>query len=137
MGSIEEAIEDLKSQDPPKIRSTARNHGVAYETLRSRWQGISLPKQEYHETRQLLSHQQERVLVDRINILSDRGIPPTQGIIKCLAFEICQKRPGKNWAYEFINRHSDEISSVFLEGFDLSRKKADNYTAIKQYFDLV
>jgi hypothetical protein len=137
MSSIEKAIEDLKSQDPPLLRPTARKYGVPHKTLRRRFKGIQLLSAEYHETRQLLSIEQEKVLVNRINTLSERGIPPTNTIVKSLAFEICKKQPGKNWVYEFTQRHDNEIISVMLEGFDLSRKKADNYTSIKQYFDLV
>lgn len=137
MDSIEEAIEDLKSQKSPQLRSTARKYDVPYATLRRRFKGISLSEANYHETRQLLSHIQERVLLDRINTLSDRGLPPTNTIVKSLAFEICGKRPGRSWAYRFVQRHSKEIASVWFEGFDLARKKADNYVSVKQYFHLV
>ena len=137
MSSIEAALEDLKSQESPNYSQTALKYGVSKETLRRRFKGISLSTAEYHETRSLLSSHQERVLIDKINVLCERGLPPTNTIIKSLAFEICQKQPGKNWAYEFVKRHDDEIISVWFEGFDLSRKKADNYVSIKQYFDLV
>jgi hypothetical protein len=137
MGSIEKAIEDLKLQDPPLFRPTARKYRVHHETLQCHFKGIQLSLAEYYKTRQLLSIEQEKVLVNQINMLSERRILPTNTIVKSLAFEICKKQPGKNWAYEFIQRHNNKIASVMLEGFDLSRKKADNYTSIKQYFDLV
>lgn len=137
MSAMSKAIDELKTQDPPLYRATARKYAVDHTTLMRNFKGETLPKQEYHETRQLLSHAQERVLLNRINTLCDRGIPPTNTIVKAIALKICGKQPGKNWAYEFIQRHSDEIASVMLEGFDLSRQKADNYTGIKQYFDLV
>ena len=137
MSSIEAALDDLKSQEKPLIRATARKYAVPYETLRSQYKGICLPKAQYHETRQLLSHQQERVLLKHIETLSERGIPPTNSIIKNLAREICGEQPGKNWVYAFLQRHDSEVASVSLEGFDLSRQKADNYVSIKQYFDLV
>jgi hypothetical protein len=137
MGSIQAAIDDLKSQTKPLYRATARKYNVPYTTLRAQFQGLRLSKEEYHETRQLLSHAQERVLLDRINTLSERGLPPTNSIIKNLAREIAGEQPGKNWVYEFLKRHDGEVALVSLEGFDLSRQKADNYISIKQYFDLV
>ena len=117
---MEKAIEDLRSQKVPAFKPTARKYGVKPDTLRRRFKGEQLSAEEYHETRQLLSHPQERMLLNRINTLSDRGIPPTNTMIKSLAFKICQKQPGKNWAYEFVQRHSNELISVFIEGFDLS-----------------
>ena len=137
MRPIDAAVEELKLQNPPLFRATARKHKVDKQTLRNRYYGKTLSAEEYHETRQLLSNAQERVLVDRINTLCERGIPPTNAIITALATEIVGKEPGKNWAYEFIQRHSNEITSIMLEGFDLSRKKADNYISISQYFQLV
>jgi hypothetical protein len=137
MSSFDKAIEDLKCQKTPQYRRTAKKYGVPHETLRRRFQGIALSTADYHKTTQLLSHIQERVLVNQINTLSDRGLPPTNVIVKSLAFKICGKRPGKNWAYRFVQRHSKEIASVWFEGFDLACKKADNYVSVKQYFDLV
>lgn len=137
MEPIDSALNDLRSQDPPKFRPTARKWGVDHVTLIRRFKGLSLSQAEYHETRQLLSNAQERVLIDQINELSDRGIPPPNAIVHNMAAEICGKQPGKTWVYEFIQRYSNELTSVILDGFDLSRKNADNYISIKQYFDLV
>ena len=64
MGSIEKAINDLKLQKSPNIRSTALKYGVHHETLRKRFKGITLSQAEYYKTRQLLSNTQERVLIN-------------------------------------------------------------------------
>ena len=137
MEPIDLALEDLRSQKSPAYRSTAKKYGVNHQTLRRQFLGLQLPKAQYHETRQLLSNAQERVLIDRINELSDRGIPPPNAVVHNMAAEICGKQPGRTWVYEFLQRHSDELTSVILDGFDLSRKNADNYISVKQYFDLV
>ena len=102
MSPIDAAIDDLKSQKTPLFRATAKKYGVDKQTLWRRFYGESLSTQEYHETRQLLSNPQERVLVDRINTLSERGMPPTNAIVTSLATKIIGKEPRKNWAYEFI-----------------------------------
>lgn len=77
------------------------------------------------------------VLIERINTLCERGVPPTHSIIRALAVEIIGKEPGKHWSYEFVERHNDEVASRVLNGFDISRKKADNYVSYSQYFKLV
>lgn len=137
MEPIDFALDELKSQKKPLYRATARKYGCDHQTLRRRHLGIQLPKAEYHETQQLLSNAQERVLINYINELNTRGIPPPNCIVHNIAAEICGKQPGKTWVYEFIERHKEELKSVILDGFDLSRKNADNYISIKQYFDLV
>ncbi|KAH7384992.1 hypothetical protein BKA64DRAFT_154593 [Cadophora sp. MPI-SDFR-AT-0126] len=46
--------------------------------------------------KQALTHAQEKVLIDRINYLTDRGLPPTSCIVKSLAEEIRGSSVGKN-----------------------------------------
>jgi hypothetical protein len=43
----------------------------------------------------------------------------------------------KNWTASFVKRHQDQIVSHYLVGFDRTRKKADNYWLVSNYFDLV
>ena len=50
MSPIDEAIEDLKSQESPAFRSTAHKYQVDHQTLRRRFLGIQLLKAEYYET---------------------------------------------------------------------------------------
>jgi hypothetical protein len=45
--------------------------------------------------------------------------------------------PGKSWVHRFVKRHKDQLTSEFLSGQGLSRKKADNIYQYERYFDLV
>ena len=53
------------------------------------------------------------------------------------AAEMSGKEPGIHWVHRFQKRHRDELVSVYLKGFDLARKKADNWLEYKKYFELV
>jgi hypothetical protein len=46
---------------------------------------------------QCLTNKQEEVLIHRINILIDRGMPPTSYIVKNLVQELRGQDVGKNW----------------------------------------
>jgi hypothetical protein len=120
MGSIEAAIEDLRSQKVPQYRQIARKHGVDKETLRRRFKGISLSTAEFHECQSLLSSEQQRALIIEINRLSAFGTPPTVAMVRVFASNIGGKWPGINWANRFIAAHKEELKSVYLKGFDLS-----------------
>jgi len=42
--------------------------------------------------------------------------------------------PGKNWANDFVKAHWDELKSVYLWGFNMACKKADNWVEYNKYF---
>ena len=95
---IEAAIADLKSQDRQNIAATAKKWGVARETLSKRFQGKTVSNQEANSyARRQLTDTQEKTLIQYINKLSDRGIPPTPQIVKNLAVEIAGIQLGPNW----------------------------------------
>ena len=58
-------------------------------------------------------------------------------MVRTFAGQLAQKLPGKNWANEFVKAHQDELKSVYLRGFDMARKKADNWVEYNKYFQLV
>ena len=55
-------------------------------------------------------------------------------MVRAFAFNICGNLPGIHWAERFVKAHADELKSVYLQGFDLSRKKADNWLEYTKYF---
>ena len=70
--------------------------------------------------------------MDHINKLSEIGIPPIPAMIRVFAFKICQKRPRNHWVDRFIKIHQNILESIYLSGFDLKRKRADNYYIIQK-----
>ena len=93
--------------------------------------------QQFHETQSLLNKQQQKALVNEINRLSARGTPPTVHMVRVFALNMSGVWPGINWASRFISCYDDQLKSVYLKGFDISRKKADSFKELKAYFDLV
>ena len=134
---IEEALAALALQDAPNYKRTAKEYGVCRTVLSRRHKGLCKSIQEAREFQQLLSSQQQITLINYINELSEAGIPPTPAMVRVFAFEIYQKWPGNHWAERFVKTHQNILKSAYLQGFDLKRKRADNYYMIKKYFDLV
>ena len=105
MGSIEAALDDLRSQEVPRYRPTARRHGVDHQTLRRQFLGICVSMAELHECLSILNNKQAYALINEINRLSARGTPPTVAMVRQFAFNIAGCWPGVNWANYFIHRH--------------------------------
>lgn len=137
MEPIEAAIQDLSSQEAPNIKATAKKWNVDRTTLSRRWRGVTGSRAEANENLQLLNNQQEEALLKEINRLSERGTPPTPDMVRRFAAFMAGSEPSQNWTSGFIKRHNDRVHSLYLKGFDLSRKKAENWCELRKYFDLV
>jgi hypothetical protein len=96
MGSIDEALAALKGQEHPNYTTTAKKFKVDRSTLSRRHRGVTGSKQDGINSTALLTHQQERSLVQYINKLTERGFPPTNAMINVFAHDICGNWPGKN-----------------------------------------
>ena len=104
--SIDKALADLRLQEHPNIRATARTYQLVESTLRRRWQGKTVSHREASsEYKQRLTNAQEEQLILLINRLTDRSIPPTASIVRNLAEEIISGSIGKNWTADFVKRH--------------------------------
>ena len=136
--SIEAALEDLTLQDAPNVNATAKKYNIVESTLRRRWKGGSVSRMEANSIyRQKLTNAQEASLIQTINRLTDRGIPPTGRIVRNLAEEIVEGSVGKNWTKDFVRRHSDDLKSLYLQNIDKQRSKSEYIPLYKQFYDLV
>jgi hypothetical protein len=106
-------------------------------TVARRAQGKIVSRAAYRESMSLLSTQQQLTLVNEINRLTDIGLPPTPAMVANFAADICKKKPGKNWVYEFTKKYEKNLKSAYLTAAHLSRKKADNKGQYGAYFKLV
>lgn len=134
---IEAALAALALQDIPNYKRTAKEYGVCRTTLSRRHRGLCRSIQEARELQCLLSSQQQITLVNYINELSEAGIPPTPSMVRVFVFEISRQWPGEHWVARFVENHKTVLKSTYLYGFDLKRKRADNYSMVKKYFELV
>lgn len=137
MASIEAALAALELQNPPNYAQVAREFGINRSTLSRRHRGLTDSKAASEESHRFLNNNQELKLVEYINHLCDRGIPPTPQMLRNFAADISGNTPSKDWPARFVKRHKNTLKSVYLEGLDLSRKKAESYVGIKRYFELV
>ena len=136
--SIDEALADLRLQERPNILATVNKYQLVESTLRRRWQGKSISIQEAaSEYRQRLTNAQEDQLVLQINRLTDRGIPPTAQIVRNLAEEMINKSVGKNWTGDFVRRHKDRITSLYLRNINSQRIQSEYAPIFKYFYDLV
>lgn len=137
MSPIEDALEALKSQKSPNYTATAKLFDVDRTTLSRRHRGVMGTMDEKANKARLLTIQQERTLTEYINKLTARGFPPTPAMVRNFAKDICKIEPAKNWVSRYVERNREKLDSGFQPGFDLDRKKADNYYEYKLYFEKV
>jgi hypothetical protein len=117
--ALKKAINDLDSQEALNYAITATKYKINRRTLMRRYKGLSRLIQEAHsESQTLLTPTQEAIIVEHINTLLSRGLPPTTQFIRNLVFKAVKIRPGKNWVYYFYNRHKNQLKSIYLRAID-------------------
>ena len=132
--AISAAIIDLKSQAAPNYAATAKKFNIDRNTLQRRFESQTTSNSMAHiESQGLLDTAQERVLIECINKLSARGLPPTPGIIENLVQEFIKRPVGKHWVSRLIQRHKNEPASVYLDNIDYTRRIADNSRHFNHY----
>jgi hypothetical protein len=136
--AIKQAINDLKSQKSPNYTATAKKYGLHRTTLMRRFKGECVSYDEAcSRTHKLLTNAQERMLIEHIRKLSDRGLHLTPKFLENLVVEIVRKPIGRRWIERFRKRYENELSSVYLCNIDHSRHVADNSKHFEYYFRVV
>ncbi len=124
---IQLAIADLESQNRINYTTTAKKWDLDRTTLARRHRGETGTREKAtSNSYKTLTDLQEKALVERINILSTRGMPPTPQIVKNLAEELANRKLNKNWVANFTERYDKELISIYLRVIDHKRKIADN-----------
>lgn len=134
---MKKALAALDSARVINYTQTADKYGVDRNTLSRRFKGEQVSRENAAYERSLLSKEQQKTLINYIDKICERGLPPTPFMVRNFAAEICGEWPGKNWVARFTKKHKKVLHAKYLAGHDLSRKKADNYFRIKDYFDRV
>jgi hypothetical protein len=94
---IELAITDLNRADSAPIATVAKRYSLQHSTLSRRWHKITSSRAEAtSEHHQQLTIAQEEVLINQINKLTIRKIPPTSQFVRNIAEEIINSLVGKN-----------------------------------------
>lgn len=137
MAPIDLALEELRSLNPGEninITKVAKKYGVQRSTLSRRFNGVSGPKEAQYNNQRFLNSQQSDTLIKWVNMLTERGLPPTRQTIANLAKDITGIEPGKNWASRWLQKHSDKLIYRFSSRIDIDRQRADSASKYEKYF---
>ena len=116
---MQAALADLAKQDTPNYMATSKRTGIPRKTLSDRFTELHGSQQTTNsESRQCLNDAQEEALIQLINRLTNRGLPPTNSIMRNLAEEIIGHQVGKNWSDQFIRRYRDRLTSRYLNNIN-------------------
>jgi hypothetical protein len=110
---------------------------VPYTTLRRRHQGVSTSRATRYENQQALHLQEEAELLRYIKRLTERGLPPTQAIIRRFASDIAKRELGKGWVDRYVKRYNVHVISRWAMGIDRLRHQADSQLKYSLYFELL
>jgi Tc5 transposase DNA-binding domain len=113
--AISKAVLAIRLGEFTDYSLAARAHGCDHTAISRRVRGLTKTRKDINSFfHQCLTDNQEEVLIARINILTDRGMPPTSHIVRNLAEEIRGEPVGKNWTGQFIKRHNLQLKSAYL-----------------------
>lgn len=96
---------------------------------------------DFNALKRLLTVGEEELLVEQIEMLSDRGFPPTQALVGEMATALARRRRptykgvGVNWVAKFLVRKDEQLTTYWSSPLDRSGAGALNPTAVRQYFD--
>ena len=137
MDPIQAAIEAIESRDPGEdfsYNQVAKEFGVVRSTLIRRHKGQTQP---YAISHAILHPQQEMELVQYIQGLTERRTPPTRAMIRNFATTIAKRSVSESWVTQFLNRHTNHLTSHWQTGMDRQRHQADSEDKYTKYFTLI
>jgi hypothetical protein len=114
---IDKAIkysESLKPGEHFVYQKVADQFGCSRSALSRRWRGVSRDKTTSDWMKQALLPQQELELVQYIEELHIRGLPPTREMIQNFGSEICGNLVSMSWVERFLHRNQDKQSHLSL-----------------------
>ena len=135
---MEQAVVECTLFEVPNYAEIARKYNLDRTTLSRRHRGKTTSREQYQDqVHQCLTNAQERVLINQINRLTARGIPPTSQMVRNFSEEMIGRAVGKNWVGQFCRRHQSELKSLYLRNIDNARVKGEFAPVYKLFFDLV
>ena len=94
---MKKALAEIESSEAPDYAAIARKYSLTRSTLSRRARGKTTSRAEFQsQVHQCLTNAQERVLINQINRLTERGIPLTSQIVKNFIEEMIRHTIGKN-----------------------------------------
>ena len=135
---IDAAVTAIQRGEFSDYANVVKKYGCSRTAVSRRVRGLTKTKREANSFwHQCLTIEQEEVLIDRINYLTDRHMPPTSHIVRNLAEEIRGERIGKNWVGQFVKRHDIRLKSLYLRNIDNLRAGAEYALMFQLFFSVV
>lgn len=136
--AVDSAVAAIQRGEFTDYANAARKYGCSRTAVSRRVRGLTKTKREANSFwHQCLTIEQEEVLIDRINYLTDRAMPPTSHIVRNLAEEIKGGPVGKNWVGQFVKRHGIRLKSLYLRNIDNLRSGAEYAPMFQLFFNVV
>ena len=137
MDPIQEAIAEIESResgDEFSYSQIVKKYGVNRVTLARRHKGET---EAYGIRKRSLHPQHEIELVQYIETLTERRIPPTRAMIQSFASSLAGTEVSEVWVTRFINRHPNHLISRYSKGMSKLRHQADSGAKYSLYFKLL
>jgi Tc5 transposase DNA-binding domain/helix-turn-helix, Psq domain len=144
-GRITLAMQAIQQGSVKSTRAASITYGVAYSTLYRRVKGCPT-RRDTRPASCKLTQTEESTLVEWVLSMDQRGLAPTQDIVRQMANILLQKRSqnqpnpsltvGQNWVYNLVQRHKT-LKSQYNRKYDYQRAKCEDPAIIRPWFELV
>jgi hypothetical protein len=141
-GRIALAVQAYQSGQFSSTKACADAYDISDATLRRRVKGTNARCDSIPINRKLTTID-ELSLIEWILSRDQRGLPVGIDTIRQMANLLLQRRSqdntltvGKNWVYNFVQRH-DSLESKYTRKYDYQRAKCEDPTVIRDWFRLV
>jgi hypothetical protein len=140
MSAIDNAIAAIESREAGasfSYRKVAAAFGVDRTTLSRRHQGLQETRAARGRRERILHPQQEYQLIQYLEGLTERGLPPSRSMIQNFASSVVHRHVGMAWVTRFLHRNDHLVISKWTTGIDRERHQADSGVKYTMYFDLL
>ena len=132
---VKSAVEAVRARTL-SFRDAAKQFDIPATTISNRLKGGKAPSIA-HESQQLLSNEQQKVVIEWLRWRGDNGNPMTREQLAALIFDLTERRPGANWIRKFLRSHADKIAERRAHGLDPKCAQAFNEAVVTRHFELL
>jgi hypothetical protein len=103
--------------------------------MQRRMAGQTVPRTEYIIVSHKLSSQEEDELVNYLESLTARRLPPTRAMIQNLTSELARERVSERWVSRFLIRQHSHLTYRWSDATDRELHQADSGQRYKAFFE--
>lgn len=137
---IERALELLREHPDISLRKASTICNVHASSLSRRFRGVTRSRLKVSQERQLLTPEEEAVLIKYALLYNERGVPLKIKSLRKLAAEILDRKNvqaelGLHW-HQALLRRNPQIKDILLQPVSKKRKNATTEPVAKKWFAL-